>query len=88
MMTDKIEITPFDAADYLDSEEAIAEYLDAIMEENPALYNAAMQDVEKARQRLAVTNVQAPIALAAQYCKQLTSKVLTLCGILHSDATP
>ena len=65
MMTDKIEITPFDAADYLDSEEAIAEYLDAIMEENPALYNAAMQDVEKARQRIAVTNVQAPIALTA-----------------------
>ena len=65
MMTDKIEITPFDAADYLDSEEAIAEYLAAIMEENPALYNATMQDVEKARQRLAVTNVQAPIALTA-----------------------
>ena len=64
-MTDKIEITPFDAADYLDSEEAIAEYLDAIMEGNPALYNATMQDVEKARQRLAVTNVQAPIALTA-----------------------
>ena len=35
------------------------------MEENPALYNATMQDVEKARQRLAVTNVQAPIALTA-----------------------
>jgi len=35
------------------------------MEENPALYKVAMQDVEKARQRLAVTNVQAPIALAA-----------------------
>ena len=65
MITDKIEIKQFDVADYLDSEEAIAEYLDAIMEENPALYNAAMQDVEKARQRLAVTNVQAPIALAA-----------------------
>jgi len=65
MMTDKIEIKQFDAADCLDSEEAIAEYLDAIMEENPAFYNAAMQDVEKARQRLAVTNVQAPIALAA-----------------------
>ena len=65
MMTDKIEITPFDAADYLDSEEAIAEYLDALMYENPALYNAAMQDVEKARQRPAVANLQAPIALAA-----------------------
>ena len=64
-MTDKIEIKQFDAADCLDREETIAEYLDAIMEENPALYNAAMQDVEKARQRLAVTNVQAPIALAA-----------------------
>ncbi len=65
MITDKIEIKQFDATDYLDSEEAIAEYLDAIMEENPALYNAAMQDIEKARQRLAITNVQAHIALAA-----------------------
>ena len=65
MMTDKIVIKQFDAADYLDSEEVIAEYLDAIMEENPALYNVAMQDVEKARQRLAATNVQAPIVLAA-----------------------
>jgi DNA-binding phage protein len=65
MMTDKIVIKPFDAADYLDSEEAIAEYLDAIMEQNPALYNSAMQDVEKARKRLAFTNVQAPIPLAA-----------------------
>ena len=69
MMTDKIEITPFDAADYLDSEEAIAEYLDAIMEENPALYNATMQDVEKARQRLAVTNVQAPIGKFQASCR-------------------
>ena len=59
------QLTPFDMTQYLDSEEAIAEYLDAIMEENPALYNAAMQDVEKARQRLAVANLQAPIALAA-----------------------
>ena len=66
-MTDKIEIKPFDAADYLDSEEAIAEYLNAIMEENPALYNAAMQDVEKARQRFSVAKVQisTPIALVA-----------------------
>ena len=78
-MTGKIEITLFDAADYLDSEQAIAEYLDAIMDENPALYNAALQDVERARQRLAATNVPAHIiALAAQSFRQLMSKVLTL----------
>jgi probable addiction module antidote protein len=43
-------LIPFDAADYLDSEEAIAEYLTAIMEEDdPDLLLAAIGDVAKAR---------------------------------------
>ena len=43
-------LTPFDAADYLDSEETIAEYLSAIMEEDdPDLLLAAIGDVAKAR---------------------------------------
>ncbi len=40
----------FDAADYLDSEETIAEYLTAALEdENPDVFLAALGDVAKAR---------------------------------------
>ncbi|MFA7680034.1 MAG: addiction module antidote protein [Pigmentiphaga sp.] len=45
-----IKIARFDAAEYLDSEEAIAEYLSAALEEDdPALFLAALADVAKAR---------------------------------------
>lgn len=40
----------FDAADYLDSEEVIAEYLNAALEdENPDVFLVAVADVAKAR---------------------------------------
>lgn len=40
----------FDAADYLDNEELIAEYLTAALEdENPDVFLAALGDVAKAR---------------------------------------
>ena len=40
----------FDAADYLDNEETIAEYLTAALEdENPEMFLAAVNDVAKAR---------------------------------------
>lgn len=40
----------FDAADYLDSEEAIAEYLTAALEDaNPDVFLTAIADVAKAR---------------------------------------
>jgi DNA-binding phage protein len=43
---------PFDAADYLDDEETIAEYLAAALEDpNPDALRAAMQDVVRARAR-------------------------------------
>lgn len=43
-------ITEFDASAYLDSEETIAEYLTAVLEENdPELFLAAVGDVAKAR---------------------------------------
>ena len=46
----KVELAPFDVADYLDSEEAIAEYLAAAMEdENPRVLMLALADIEKAR---------------------------------------
>jgi len=45
----------FDAADYLDSEEMIVEYLAAALEdENPDLFLAALADVAKARGMSAV----------------------------------
>lgn len=43
-------IAKFDAADYLDSEEMIAEYLTAALEdENPDVFLSAIADVAKAR---------------------------------------
>lgn len=45
-----VNISKFDAADYLDSEEAIAEYLSASLEdENPDVFLAAIADVARAR---------------------------------------
>lgn len=42
--------TRWDAADYLDSEERIAGYLDAVLEDgDPALLKAALNDVARAR---------------------------------------
>jgi len=44
------DIAPFQASDYLDSEEAIAAYINAVLEEDdPALLLAAISDVAKAR---------------------------------------
>jgi probable addiction module antidote protein len=42
--------TPFDAADYLDDEESIAEYITAALEDpNPEVFLAAVRDVARAR---------------------------------------
>lgn len=44
------QFTPFDAADYLDSEATIAEYLTAALEdENPDMLLIALKDVARAR---------------------------------------
>ena len=46
----KIETAPFDAADYLDDEETIAEYLTSALEDpNPDLFLVAVRDVARAR---------------------------------------
>lgn len=43
-------LIPFDAADYLDSEQVMAEYLAAALEDgNPQLFEQAKADVAKAR---------------------------------------
>jgi probable addiction module antidote protein len=48
-------VSKFDAADYLDSEETIAEYLTAALEdENPDVFLAAISDVAKARGMAAI----------------------------------
>ena len=46
----KIHTAPFDAASYLDSEEAIAAYLNEILQENdPDLFLMAIGNIAKAR---------------------------------------
>ena len=46
----KLGITPFDAGDYLDNEETIAEYLSAALENpDPDVFLVAVRDVAKAR---------------------------------------
>jgi probable addiction module antidote protein len=45
-----IKVSKFDAVDYLDSEEILAEYLAvAVEDENPDVFLAALSDVAKAR---------------------------------------
>lgn len=45
-----VRVSRFDAVDYLDSEEVMAEYLAAAMEDaNPDVFLAALADVAKAR---------------------------------------
>lgn len=49
-----IEITPFDAAEYLTDEETIAAYLNAAMEDpEPTVLLMALKDIANARGRLA-----------------------------------
>jgi probable addiction module antidote protein len=47
---DRLEVAPFDASDYLDSEEVIAEYLPVALDNpNPDVFLMAIRDVAKAR---------------------------------------
>jgi len=48
--TDRLGLAPFDASDYLDSEETIAEYLSvALANPDPDAFLVAVRDVAKAR---------------------------------------
>jgi len=50
-------LSKFDASEYLDSEEAIAEYLTAALEDqNPDVFLAAIADVAKARGMASIAN--------------------------------
>jgi len=56
-------ISPFVVSDHLDSEEAIAAYLKAVREENdPEVLRRVLDDVEKARARLAGGTDRPPLA--------------------------
>jgi probable addiction module antidote protein len=49
-MTDMVKISEFDASEFLDNEELIAEYLTAALEDaNPDVFLAAVGNVAKAR---------------------------------------
>jgi len=48
--SNRLNLAPFDASDYLDSEEVIAEYLTAALEDpDPEAFLMAVRDVAKAR---------------------------------------
>ncbi len=50
MKKNKLSLTPFDASDYLDNDETIAEYLAAALENpDPDAFLIAVRDVAKAR---------------------------------------
>jgi probable addiction module antidote protein len=62
--TDKMELAPFDASDYLDNEETIAEYLAAALENpDPDAFLVAVRDVAKAR---GIANVAAKAGLGRE----------------------
>jgi len=53
----RLNLQPFDASDYMDSEEAIAEYLKVALEDpDPDAFLVAVSDVAKARGMAAVAN--------------------------------
>lgn len=58
-----LELTPYDSADYLDSEEAIAEFLDAAKiegDDDPAFMAHVLSVVARARARIAEASPLAP----------------------------
>ena len=61
---DKLDLAPFDASDYLDNEETIAEYLAAALEDpDPDAFLIAVRDVAKAR---GIANVAARAGLGRE----------------------
>jgi probable addiction module antidote protein len=64
MLRRKIETYPWDVVDHLDSDEAIAHYLDAVLEEDdPVLLAAALGDVARAK---GMTNVSRETGLGRE----------------------
>lgn len=68
----RVVTAPFDASEYLDSEEVVAEYLAAALEDpNPNVFLRAVADVAKARGDAAEATVLSdpPAALGHDYDK-------------------
>ncbi|MGV0911324.1 addiction module antidote protein [Martelella sp. FOR1707] len=83
----RTELTPFDAADYLETPEDIAFYLEAVLEDgDPALIAAALGDVARSKGMSAVSR-QAGVTREALY-KALSEngdpKLSTLIGVLKA----
>ncbi len=90
--------TPFDAADYLDSDEAIAAYLNAALEdEDPNIFLVAIKDVARARGMtqlakdtgLGRESLYKALAPGAKPRYDTILKVVKALGIqLHADIAP
>ena len=91
----KIEIAPFDAADYLADEETIAEYLTAALEDpNPDIFLVAVRDVARARGMtqlakdtgLGRESLYKALTLGAKPRYETVMKVLRALGVnLHAE---
>jgi len=92
----KVEIAPFDAADYLTDEDTIAEYLTAALEDpNPDMFLVAVKDVARARGMtqlakdtgLGRESLYKALAPGAQPRYGTIMKVLRALGVrLHAEA--
>ncbi len=81
-----MKVRKFDPSRHLDSEEAIAMYLEAIMEEDPSLLAAALGDVARAR---GMTELARETGLARESLYQALSEdgnptYSTLSKVLHA----
>ena len=66
---DQLGIAPFDASDYLDSDETIAEYLSVALENpDPAMFWVAVRDVVKAH---GISSVEATAGLDRESLSEL-----------------
>ncbi len=64
----KTSYAPFDAADYLDNDEVIAEYLSAAIEDsNPEVFFAALGDVAKARGMAQIAKIRTRALYKAEW---------------------
>lgn len=87
-MVDKDKILPFEAAEYLDSPEAIAEYINAAVEEgNEQLMLAVMQDVARALMGMSELALRPGLSREALYrtlSENGNPRLSSLMEILHA----
>ena len=91
-----VKTAPFDAADYLDNEEVIAEYLTSALEDpNPEMFLVAIKDIARARGMtqlardtgLGRESLYKALAPGAKPRYDTVMKVVKALGVrLHADA--